>query len=97
MLFRSPGSGIGVGLKDTPKLPVRIIGSGFQCGSNLCGMMSVIVDDGHSVPFTFILETAVCTVEYRKSRGSSLKGDAKLQRSSQCGQRVGYIVDSGNT
>jgi len=91
------GTGIGVGLKHTPKLPVRIIGGGFQCGLDLRWMVGIIVDDSYSVHLAFILKAPVCSMKCIQSGLNLRKADAKLQSGGDSSQGVGYIVDSGNT
>ena len=73
------------------------MGRSSQCCSNLCRMMCIVVNDGRSMEFAFVLETTVCSVEHSQTFGSSLEIKAKFHGGCQGSQCIGYVVDTRYT
>ena len=94
LVHECAGTGIGVRLEHTPDLTMRIIGSSFQSCPDLGRMMGIIIDNGDTVHFSFVLETTVCSVEHSQTFGSSLEIKAKFHGGRQGSQCIGYVVDT---
>lgn len=63
IIQKSFGAGVGVWLEYQHQALMRIFLRGGQCSADLCRMMCIIVNDGDTVYGSFVLETAVGTVE----------------------------------
>ena len=63
IIQKSFGAGVGVWLEYQHQTLMRIFLRGGQCRADLCRMMCIIVNDGDTVYGSFVLETAVGTVE----------------------------------
>ena len=83
-----------MGLEHTPKLVVWIIFGSCQSCPDLCGMVSVIVDDCHFPDFSFVLESAVSSLEVFESGFHYLRVQAKFVSQSESSQGVGYVVNT---
>ena len=70
-------------------------GRGKRC-SDFRGMMSIIVDNSYTVPFSFVLETALSTVKCRKPWNCIAKSDTQFQRGGKGSEGVGYVMNAGD-
>ena len=73
-----------------------IMCSTFQRCSNLCRMVCVIINDGHSADFTFVFKTAVCSVEGSKTCLDRLRRNTKNIGNCDCRKCVIYVVLTAN-
>ena len=79
-------------LENTPQLFMWIMCSTFQRCSNLCRMVCVIINDGHSADFTFVFKTTVCSVEGSKTCLDRLRRNTKNIGNCDCRKCVIYVV-----
>ena len=83
-------------LENTPQFFMWIMCSTFQRCSNLCRMVCVIINDGHSADFTFVFKTAVCSVEGSKTCLDRLRRNTKNIGNCDCRKCVIYVVLTAN-
>ena len=85
-----------MGLEDTPELFVRTVFGCLQRSHDLCGMMRVIVDDGHAADLSFFLKTAVSAGELGETLFHGFDVNAQKVAEGQGSGGVPYVVDARN-
>ena len=75
---------------------VRTVFGGLQRSHDLCGMMRVIVDDGHAANLAFFLKTAVSAGELGETLFHGFDVNAQKVAEGQGSGGVPYVVDARN-
>ena len=92
---QSFGTGVGMGLEDTPGLFVRIVFGRGQCCFDLCRMMGVVIDHSDIADVSFELKTAVGSGEVDQTFLDRCIVHAQFFTQSDHGKGVGHVVDTG--
>ena len=89
IVHQSLGPRVSVGLEHAPELPVGIVLRSPEGGLDLCGMMSVVVDDGKAVSGAQNLEASFRTNIFTQRSRCVCAVDAEAV--SRCGSRHGIV------